>query len=357
MDKNIQIVSLVERPELAEAVIAYAEEHWHPVSKYFAPVVRQALAGKETLPQCFLLLKSGQIIGFYTLLEQDLVERTDLAPWIATIFVDEKERGRGLCREMLLHGRKIAGDLGFQKVYLSTNHIQLYERYGFREIGLDLFVWGRPAKIYENTSICDTRLPKQGNVIFLNGVSSSGKTTLSLALQQKLQEPYFIIAQDIFRQMWGNKFWEDSPDNIYNQTMSLMHKTIRLFSEQGKNVIVDHIIFEDEFLDSCNGEGTLKDAVTELHSCPLLFVHVKCSLEELRRREKERGDRNIGHGEAQLPCLFPRDTYDITVDTYENTLEECTDKIISLLDTQKERSAFGIWKDYYRRLEEDKIFK
>lgn len=49
----------------------------------------------------------------------------------------------------------------------------------------------------------NNQISKKGIIIFLNGVSSAGKTTLSLALQQKLIQPYFIISQDIFRQMWG----------------------------------------------------------------------------------------------------------------------------------------------------------
>lgn len=344
MDKNIQIVSLIEKPELADEVIVYANQNWSPVSKYFAQVVHQVLTCCGSLPQCFILLKSGQIIGFYSLLEQDFVERKGLSPWIATIFIDEKERGKRLCKEILVHGRTIAGDLGFDKVYLSTNHIQLYEKYGFEEIGLDMFVWGRPTKIYEHSAIKHAQLSKMGTIIFLNGVSSSGKTTLSLALQEKLKEPYFIIAQDIFRQMWGKKFWEDSPDNMYNQTMSLMYKTIHLFSNQGKNVIVDHIIFNDTFLDSYNGEGTLKDAVDQLIDCPLLFVHVTCEINELRKREKERRDRDIGHAENQLVYLFPQDTYDLTVDTHANTIDECVVKIIDALTIQRDFHAFNILK-------------
>ena len=46
-------------------------------------------------------------------------------------------------------GRIIAGILGYNKVYLTTDHIQFYEKFGFREIGLDKFVTGRPTKIYE----------------------------------------------------------------------------------------------------------------------------------------------------------------------------------------------------------------
>lgn len=342
MDKNIQIISLRERLDLVEEAIEYANKNWSPVSNYFTEVIQKVLASNESLPQCFLLLKKDSIIGFYTLLEQDFVERRDLSPWIATVYVDEKERGQQLGKVMLTHGQTIAGNLGFKKVYLSTNHIQYYEKYGFKEIGLDIYVWGRPTKIYEHSTITEPSITKKGNIIFLNGVSSAGKTTLSLALQQKLCEPYFIISQDIFRQMWGQKIWEDSPDNMYNQTMSLMYKTVRLFSDLGKNVIVDHVMLNDEFLDSINGEGTLKDAVNLLKDCPLLFVHVICDIKELRKRENKRGDRNIGHAEQQLTYLAPQDTYDVTVDTHANTIDECIEKIIKSFNIPEHSLAFYI---------------
>lgn len=39
---------------------------------------------------------------------------------------------------------------------------------------------------------------EKGNIIFLNGISSSGKTTLEKVLQDSLQEPYFRISADAF---------------------------------------------------------------------------------------------------------------------------------------------------------------
>ncbi len=69
------------------------------------------------------------------------------------MFVDEQERGHRLSSRLLEHGRTEAGNLGYQTVYLTTDHIQFYEKFGFREIGLDKFVWGRPTKIYEHDTI------------------------------------------------------------------------------------------------------------------------------------------------------------------------------------------------------------
>jgi len=105
------------------------------------------------LPYTFLLLKNDEIIGFYQLIEQELVIRKDLSPWIAPLFIDKSERGRAFGALLLEHARKMAGKLGYKKVYLATDHILYYEKYGFREIGLDNFKWGRPTKIYEHDTL------------------------------------------------------------------------------------------------------------------------------------------------------------------------------------------------------------
>jgi chloramphenicol 3-O phosphotransferase len=65
-------------------------------------------------------------------------------------------------------------------------------------------------------------------------------------------------------------------------------------------------------------------------------------LEELRRRENERGDRPAGCAEYLLSVLWPEDTYDLTVDTHNETLDECVEKIITALNKPDEFSAFKI---------------
>jgi len=100
-----------------------------------------------------MMLRDDNIIGFYQLVEQELIIRKDLSPWITCVFIDEQERGQRLSSKLLGHGRTIAGGLGYNEVYLTTDHIQFYEKFGFREIGLDKFVSGRLTKIYEHDTI------------------------------------------------------------------------------------------------------------------------------------------------------------------------------------------------------------
>jgi chloramphenicol 3-O phosphotransferase len=171
----------------------------------------------------------------------------------------------------------------------------------------------------------------KGKIIFLNGVSSSGKSTIAKTLQEQLTEPYCWLSVDNFITTIHEKFL--NAENIVSifKAVSAMHGSIKVFSDVGLNVIVDHVLERQELLDEC---------VKILHEYPVLFVHVTCPIEELRRREKERGDRGIGQGESQLSRLCPKDTYDITLDTHNTSKEDCANKIIELLEHPEKHTAF-----------------
>lgn len=176
---------------------------------------------------------------------------------------------------------------------------------------------------------------EKGKIIFLNGTSSSGKSTLAKMLQRKLPEPYFCIAMDTFTDIISPWFTGDyngeTPENLERQSLSAMHHTIKLYSDLGYNVIVDDVICK--WVSSRGEEYRLLEECIELMcDYPILFVRVYCPLEELKRREIERGDRDIGSAEGNYHILYPKDDYDIVVDTYKNTSEECADMIINLLE-------------------------
>ena len=153
MTNNINIVSLKDFPDYRGPLIEYVKINWETVSVPFIKVVEEVFREFKPFPKCYLMLKNGKIIGFYQLVARELVDRKDLTPWITCVFIDERERGHHLSSKLLKHGRKVAGKMGYPKVYLTTDHIRLYEKFGFKEIGLGKFISGRPTKIYEHSSI------------------------------------------------------------------------------------------------------------------------------------------------------------------------------------------------------------
>ncbi|MDF2717651.1 MAG: hypothetical protein K0R28_4576 [Paenibacillus sp.] len=147
------IQSIKQCPERRDAFIAYISAAWPAVKNAVIPQLEESLATSNALPLTFLVLKYDRIIGFYQLIEQEYPVRKDLSPWIAPLFIDKSERGQALGAMLLQHARKTAGQLGYEKVYLTTDYIRYYEKYGFREIGLSNFEWGRPSKIYEHDTL------------------------------------------------------------------------------------------------------------------------------------------------------------------------------------------------------------
>ena len=179
---------------------------------------------------------------------------------------------------------------------------------------------------------------QKGKIIFLNGVSSSGKTTLAKALQDLLPEPPYYISNDLFAEMIPGKYFSDAKKE---QNFSILCKVIKTFSDTGVDVVFDSLILSAQ---------RMNQYVEAFHEHPVLFVHVTCPAYELRRREEKRNDREIGQGESQLAELHPQDnTYDIDVDTHANSTGECADKIIELLACPEKFTAFKtLWEQRSR---------
>jgi len=61
---------------------------------------------------------------------------------------------------------------------------------------------------------------KKGNIIFLNGVSSAGKSTLSKALQSRLD--YYWFSVDVFIEYSSANPWEIDPMYTYEEGKNIL---------------------------------------------------------------------------------------------------------------------------------------
>ena len=158
------------------------------------------------------------------------------------------------------------------------------------------------------------------HVIVLNGTSSSGKTSLARALQSISPEVYLLCSLDAF---WNMTPYQIPASSKHFPNMKLaLSKSVRALAETGHNVIVD-IIF-------C-GQKTYKELTEELEGTNLTIVKLECPVEELERREKERGDRAIGLAKSQIDTIHDGVIYDLNLDTSTTTPEECAQTILNSL--------------------------
>ena len=151
-------------------------------------------------------------------------------------------------------------------------------------------------------------------VILLNGPSSSGKSTLAQALQTLISNDgdrrYEVVSIDDFMKI--SKTETIYEDDVFEISGDMCKKALEIL-EAGSGVIIDHVITSERIFDQ----------LTEsLSSFCLLKVRVTCPSDILRSREIKRGDRCPGSAESSEKYLFPKEGYDIVVDTGTKPPEE-----------------------------------
>jgi chloramphenicol 3-O phosphotransferase len=159
-------------------------------------------------------------------------------------------------------------------------------------------------------------------LILLNGTTSSGKTSIARALQDQLVRPYCVTGiDDVFAMLPGRLhnnpdgflFDRDERDLVrlnFGQIglacLKAHHRSVAAMARSGIDLICDEVILNEE----------LRRDWHEVLSCiETAFVGVHCSLDELERREFERGDRVIGQARGQFNIVHLGMRYDIEVNT------------------------------------------
>lgn len=104
------------------------------------------LVGKNS--RVLMLTEGDKLISFCTLAEKDDVQPTDLTPWLGWIYTFPAYRGKGMAAQLISHAEELAKGDGFSNTYISTNHIGLYEKYGYEFLAIMQDVEGENTRVY-----------------------------------------------------------------------------------------------------------------------------------------------------------------------------------------------------------------
>lgn len=166
----------------------------------------------------------------------------------------------------------------------------------------------------------------KGRILFLNGVTSSGKTSIVEALQERDEPFFYVVANDLFQEMVGERFLREDYWKYLSEVIFLMYHTAKLYSDMGKNVLIDGILVEREEL-----KPHYAQLLAILKDNPLDIVEVYCPLEICRQRNIARGDRYESQSEEQHALMAPNIAYSLRVDTSLHSPEKCAELILDSL--------------------------
>lgn len=147
---HMKIISIRDNPQYLNSGIDYFTAKWGIDRRIYADCIGNSLYTENPLPRWYLMLKEDEIIGSYGLITNDFISRQDLYPWLCALYIEERERGKKLGSMLLEHGRIEAAKMGFEKLYLCTDHNGYYEKYGWNYIGNGFHPWGSESRIYEH---------------------------------------------------------------------------------------------------------------------------------------------------------------------------------------------------------------
>lgn len=165
-----------------------------------------------------------------------------------------------------------------------------------------------------------------GQVVLLNGASSSGKSTLARQLLADFDTPWFHMGVDMFGAMRAERQTHDLDadrlSDVLRRTRAGFHRAVRGMALAGNNIVMDHVLSEP---------WRLPDLLTVMVDVDVVFVGVHCDANDLTHREAARGDRVAGTAVAQIEAVHQHRLYDVEVNTSEETVEACAARIRDFL--------------------------
>lgn len=191
---------------------------------------------------------------------------------------------------------------------------------------------------------------KTGNIIFLNGTSSSGKTTLLRGLQERLTPPHLEMGLDKFIWMLPKRYMDqplwnvvlgkaDTAGPVGHQLVFAMHRSILAAAKAGFNILADHMLVEPDWV---------RDCANIFHNYNAYLVGVRCDLTVLEKREQERKDRTWGQARLQNGKVHAHGVYDFELDSGKNSVEENVIQIVDFLNKNIPPRAINSIYQYYK---------
>ena len=128
----MKVYNILEKKEYLNEVLDLELREWGTYSK--ENLTKKIKKVNELLKlknfAKLILLDKDNLIGFISLFPTDGEERKDLTPWYATMYVKKEYRGKGYSKILNDALLNYAKEKGYQKIYLKTDLINYYEKFG-----------------------------------------------------------------------------------------------------------------------------------------------------------------------------------------------------------------------------------
>ena len=135
----MQVVNIKSNSNYLKEYIKLCSLEWgskkskEEMEKYTSDKEKRILRGDKVI-SILGLVRENVLLGFISLFRYEDESNKQLTPWYATMYVKNEYRGKGFSKILNNAILKEAKRLGYKKVYLKTNLINYYEKFGAKYI-------------------------------------------------------------------------------------------------------------------------------------------------------------------------------------------------------------------------------
>lgn len=143
----MQIIDYFQDQRQAHWLEQIAQYEWS-AAKLLTKLLKEGTFHQNVGQGTLLLLTDGDtLVSFVSLAERDCVD-APYGPWIGFVHTAPEYRGRHCAGMLIDHALHLAGQHGAEQVYICTDHVGLYEKYGCAYLENRITIYGEESRIY-----------------------------------------------------------------------------------------------------------------------------------------------------------------------------------------------------------------
>ena len=137
---NVTIKKVDKGTETAAALLEFVKGFsWEEVKEHTVRVIENWEFEEWETP--FVAVANGCIVGMVTIMKTDYYPLPEIYPWVSTLFVSEEFRGNRISERLIDYANEYAKRIGFDNTYIPSEHIGIYEKYGYTYVN-DIINYG-----------------------------------------------------------------------------------------------------------------------------------------------------------------------------------------------------------------------
>ncbi len=128
----MKILKLRENKDMAYKAAEWFHNKWDISLNAYIESIHECLKGDKSIPQWYIVIEDNRIIGGIGVIDNDFHNRKDLSPNVCALYVEEEYRCQGIAGQLLDYVYQDMKSFKIDVLYLISNHILFYERYGYK---------------------------------------------------------------------------------------------------------------------------------------------------------------------------------------------------------------------------------